>query len=262
MFGIHTHTLATIRSYEQAEAYFESRKCRRSEDKHYHGVSLHPSIHKDHVRLIKRDDGAAYALRYHRTDVVTYHADGTVEVDVSYASQNTARFADNYLPYRLSARFTQGRCWADEVTSYQTLRFAPDIESRWTLLNPEDAMQFQMRRVDRAKANAAWRDEKIVSLRQYLTTMLALAPLSEEVVGGGWDTPQRDLNKYLSGECGPEIMLRQATSRRWSREHNGYMCLACGDWEKRLRGAVYDVFDVYYYEPVPLGEIRKGMEAV
>lgn len=53
MFGIHTHILASINSYERAESYFNDRACRRSEDKDYHGVSLNPLRHVNHLRLLK-----------------------------------------------------------------------------------------------------------------------------------------------------------------------------------------------------------------
>jgi hypothetical protein len=107
-FSLSAHNLRSLRSYADCELFFNNTDAIRGYDKSTHGVPLHKERRDHHHKsLIRRMDGVqrgsfayhpTYALRLYRTDVVTYNADGSILLDLSYASQSTAEFANRYTP--------------------------------------------------------------------------------------------------------------------------------------------------------------------
>jgi hypothetical protein len=107
-FAFSTHNLRSLRSYADCELFFNNTDVIRGYDKDVHGVPLHKERRDPHNKsLIRRMDGVqrgsfayhpTYALRLYHTDVVTYNADGSILLDLSYVSQSTAEFANCYTP--------------------------------------------------------------------------------------------------------------------------------------------------------------------
>ncbi len=95
-------SLPAIDSYEKAAAEWEKTKPIRGRaytDKR----PLGKMRAVDRFAIIKRGD--SYALRYHNTDVVTYHADGSITLDY-WASKSTDEFANRLLPKGVTSWFT------------------------------------------------------------------------------------------------------------------------------------------------------------
>lgn len=270
MFGIHTHILASTNSYERAESYFNDRACRRSEDKDYHGVSLNPSRHVDHYRLHKR--GESYALRYHYTDVVVYHPDGSVTTDLTYGSQNTARFANNYLPYGLDARFYKGRVmltvWGDKTYAFRGPVTLRNQGGDWRIIEQDrnKIIKFAVPRVNRKVANAAWRDPRVVALREYLKTIAGLGVVPR----GVWEAMNGDatmcsdtlLSQAINDEQHWPALAARLMRTRYYAQTGEYGAALPDDWEKTLRDWVYRLADAYYMAPLPEGTTHSRMECL
>jgi len=96
-FGISTRDTLAIRSFAQAENLFSKVKEIRGTNKFTVGVPLqHNRRDWRHKALVKIDDNT-YAAKLYDTNVVTWHRDGSIDVDMSYGSQSTNTFANYFL---------------------------------------------------------------------------------------------------------------------------------------------------------------------
>ena len=96
-FGISTRDTLAIRSFAQAEHLFSKVKEIRGTNKFTVGVPLqHNRRDWRHKALVKIDDNT-YAAKLYDTNVVTWHRDGSIDVDMSYGSQSTNTFANYFL---------------------------------------------------------------------------------------------------------------------------------------------------------------------
>ena len=96
-FGISTRNTQAIRDFNQAEHLFNTTKEVRGKNKYTVGVPLQYS-RRDwrHKALVKVSDDA-YAAKLYETNVITWHRDGGVEVNMSYGSVSTDTFANYFL---------------------------------------------------------------------------------------------------------------------------------------------------------------------
>jgi hypothetical protein len=96
-FGVSTNNTAGLRNFAQAEHYFNTTAEIRGTNKLSVGVPLQ-SNRKDwrHKALVKIDDNT-YAARLYETNVVTWHRNGEITIDMSYGSQSTNTFANYFI---------------------------------------------------------------------------------------------------------------------------------------------------------------------
>ena len=96
-FGISTRDTLAIRSFDQAEHLFNTTKEIRGQNKFDVGVPLQYSRRDwKHKALVKINDDT-YAAKLYNTNVVMWHRNGEVVVDLSYGSQSTNTFANYFL---------------------------------------------------------------------------------------------------------------------------------------------------------------------
>ena len=96
-FGISTRDTLAIRSFDQAEHLFNTTKEIRGQNKFDVGVPLQYSRRDwKHKALVKIDDNT-YAAKLYNTNVIRWHRDGRIVVDMSYGSVSTNTFANYFL---------------------------------------------------------------------------------------------------------------------------------------------------------------------
>jgi hypothetical protein len=96
-FGISTRDTLVIRSFAQAEYLFSKVKEIRSTNKFTVGVPLQHNRRDWRHKALVRIDNNTYAAKLYDTNVVTWHRDGRIDVDMTYRSQSTNTFANYFL---------------------------------------------------------------------------------------------------------------------------------------------------------------------
>ncbi len=98
MFAINPSNLPRVASWQQAKDFWERAKpLKINPDQRFLAGS------RDLSKLVIRHPGEAYAFRYHRTDVVTYHPDGRLTIR-PWSSLSTVLFARRLCPSYLSIK--------------------------------------------------------------------------------------------------------------------------------------------------------------
>jgi len=227
-FCINTAPLVAIRSFAAAEAHFNNTAPIRGYDKDAEGVPLRRDRKNwRSMRLMKRPYG--YAARLYHTDVVQWHADGTMRVDASYSSRSTNVFATLYLPYDMFVSSMYGK---------SVLRCAQGVfplvygEIRLTLCKDDTKMTAW--RVDTASVptmcypklnlkRAAAARKQLAPLMAYLTTLEAMGPLSSEAVHAMYGDHSKTYVTYAHDMVDPEKFAAVAARhyRSWFYRSTG-----------------------------------------
>lgn len=205
---------------------------------------------------------------------MTYHPDGSITVNLTFSGQNTARFANNYLPWGLDARFYKGRVMLT-VGGDKTYAFRGPVTLRkqggdWRIIEQDrnKIIQFAVTRINRKVANAAWRDPRVVALREYLKTIAGLGVVSREVwVAMHGDTttypryPEELLSQAINDEQRwPVLAARLMRTRYYAQTGERDTGAAMSDdWEKTLRDWLYKLAGAYVEEPLPEGTTHPKM---
>ena len=98
MFGLSMHGCASqsINSHAEAIAFFEACPTTRGmRDGEHRAIKGKEGSRTMGVRL----QGGSVYFRYHRTDVVVWHSDGSYAVDLTYDSPSTCEFANRFVPH-------------------------------------------------------------------------------------------------------------------------------------------------------------------
>jgi len=158
MWNINPYLLPRIRSYSDAL-------------KHWEQAPLSPANgnwralcrKRDTSKLIRKDINGAICLRYHHTDVVTYHDDKTITVSC-YDSSNTIAFANQLLPCGISAHTSSGIMYVSDSdgsylpVAHTDLKFNKDEHGNWKV-NPSTVRELTECKLD---LKAAARIRKIL----------------------------------------------------------------------------------------------------
>lgn len=108
MYLISRINLPRVTSWAEAKACWErSRPTAESPHERY-------LYKRDKTKLVVREPGDSFSFRLHKTDCVTYHADGRIDIR-SYDSRSTAVFIDVLTPSNVAAVFSQGRLRINNV---------------------------------------------------------------------------------------------------------------------------------------------------
>lgn len=90
----------TIRNYDHAKAKYENTKPIRGRS-----VDIRPLEARRNDKLTIRKVGDGYVIKMYHTDIVTYHADGSISFD-PYKSITTSQAVNRYTPYAFGATYT------------------------------------------------------------------------------------------------------------------------------------------------------------
>ena len=267
-FSIDTYRLPRIRCFQDAEVYYNNTQAIRGQDKSSAGVPLRSDRKNWRTTSLRKLNNGGYALRLYYTDVVVYHSDGSVTLDVSYKSRSTNEFASALLPPSINActRFDRPVVYIgnngygyDYYLGIRPMTFIKNPETNtYALLNPEQlAVTKQVLNRKRAKAVR----EMLQPLMGFVNTMRAMGPLSEDALVG---VPSLIVyssyvtEEYITNPDNFMMFLRPyyrsaSVGGRWGarlQEHT----------EKAILKEAYRRFDAYDRVPLPQGKIHKTMK--
>ncbi len=229
MFAISTAGIPRINSYTDALRYHDraAQKPWRTGGEDY----PFPEKRARQYGVRKVSDGSV-VFRLHSTDVVKWHPDNSITIEV-YTSQSTQAFADCLLPpgIHTGGGMTQlhvGNSWSTRkiYPIAGTVRIAPDHE---TIDTP---VVWEKRRVDRKVAKAVLAQTNYAEYREWWQLMTAMAEPRLEFFSPYWH--DRDKVEAL------------ADRDRWHE----LMCTWSGGRPDQVRQAVYNCTSepVYYLE--------------
>lgn len=289
-FGINVYNIRSIRSYEDAAAYFNETAPLRGMDKEQMGVSLRGSTtsSRKYTMLKKlvifkgRDEAGntitevAYACALYGTNVVTFHADHSVVVNIAYGSRSTDAFANRHLGWWPSPLVTAGeRDKHHAITTqagkvYFQARDAAGIRFEAVASGGDCGECFNIdistvRRMNYKKLNlkrAAAARKSIAPFVAYVKTMMALGDVSSDAVremreGSTpplWRTPS--MEHMTNPEKFARVLSAYYIDAGWRTP--GVARLHVNTAEM-IRDHVYRVQQVYDEVELPLGQTRRGM---
>lgn len=209
-----------IRSYAEAEAYFNntpartSRMMKEGEQELSYGHKrvaktrmwrenerpLNTNTYLGYTRVIRYDDGT-YAMRYHDTDVISYHPNGSVTV-VPFSTLSTDTFFRSLCPPLMYSQFYDGGARAGEFRPSDLLALAPPhaehdgeyrrwqgpwhvyrLRGRTTFVPDEDTYRFEHEGdyepwewpvVDKARVRECLKPYRLRDLERFLTVTLTI----------------------------------------------------------------------------------------
>lgn len=180
-------SLPRIGSYEAALAEFQKRPDytdRMRSEKRIYGCSkpLSPYKHKTHL-TIRQEHGGDIALRYHYTDVVTYHRNGDFTVE-GFSSQSTNTFLAMTTPNGVRVNCTDAQLgftvmldnsscnrneyWAPEAQVYRFshhLRLTQDSSNFWVPDRATPTQPFDVPSFDRKLASQSLKGYRFYEFR-------------------------------------------------------------------------------------------------
>ena len=274
--------LPCLRDYQAADHFYRRTETIRGKVKDYYGVPLRKD-RRNHEVMRLRKHANAFAARLYATDVVVWHDDDTISVDITYNSQTTRRFAAPLLPYGITSYLRDGKPiiqdpFGEYVAAYGVIKLipyeyfvptSPNALHRYKV-DRDTVPTMEVRRLDRKVAAAVRRELK--PLFAYLRTMQSLGsvPYStwEEMAAlsgdtpNGWVVPRHvPSSAFTDPELFPAVAAAcMMTTREWS---NGEFVLTCRVSTKQvevLREEAYRRAGAYYLEPVPCGLFRPKSE--
>ena len=261
MYGINSNRLNPIRNFAEAKAYYENTSPIRGYIKDLYGVPLHKKRERHNVyRLVRKSNryeeshGESYACRLYETDIITWHADGTVMLDVTYFSQTTREFARFYMPhYGVAIYPHEGRhVVRDDVGHYKAstkpVRLIK-VGAVWRV--DASTAKIETRPVlDKSKAAAVRKELR--PFMQYVKTMRALGPIHYKTwlemrdnvgLSNALMESMTDERKFLS-------VVLACYINEYHRYNDNPMCRIPDHAEARLREAAYK--ERGCYNEVPL----------
>lgn len=186
-FGLNGNNIPHVSSYAEAKCVHDNIKPLRG----YLPEDPRPLGHRAaaNAKTVRMDSAGAVIFKYHATDVVTWYPDESVMFN-PWPSKSTATFAHALLPLfvdtagecrSLTLRRTDGRddevyklsgapVYLDYDTTTNTyhLRTAPGSDQ------PLGTVPVVYQRVDRAKANAVYREYNLKAFEQFMHAYIAL----------------------------------------------------------------------------------------
>jgi hypothetical protein len=218
------------------------------------------------MALLKSGD--TYACRLYRTNVVTFHASGTIVADLTYGSLSTRDFANCFLPLGICCTSDAGN---ETISDADGAYYAGSkaIEVRGNRVSRDTVPLMGVKRVDRKKTAAPR-----AAIQPLLAYAKALAAITE---ADGLSREARDAMKPYA----PEAYLQHATMERLSNPENwpsivsnsmqsGWMYrfgesryhLNYERFAKQVRETAYTLTGAYYIEPLPVGTVHNHMEPI
>lgn len=223
-FCIDTSRLVPIRSFTAAEAHYNNTAPIRGYYKDIEGVPLR-SDRKNwlSMRLMKRPYG--YAAQLYKTDVVQWHADGTMSLDAAWNNRSTNKFAAAHLPYGMAVSTLRGNSvlhCAQGVfpLSYGEVRLVKGTDSIgmpcWEV-DTESVPPMCYPKLNLKRAAVA--RKQIAPLMAYLTTLEAMGPID----GDAW--------RALRNEAGWAVttMYDMVTPERFGVVASRFYRIWCGN---------------------------------
>lgn len=284
MFGqLNTRTFPVLRSYADCEAYYNETAPIRGYSKDAAGVPLRRD-RKNHavMALLRRGDtygdpyGDRYICRLYRTDVVTFHASGTIVVDATYGSLSTRDFANCFLPYGVRCTSLAGMELVSDADGTYPAGLYP-LALRPNKMCHDGAYRVSrdtvplmgVKKVDRKKTAAP--RAAIKPLLEYARAFAAM------IEADGLSSEARDAMKphetyaYITMNtmdtlAAPEnwtSLAANAMKSGWMHRFGGTRYrLNYEEFAKRVRDAAYTLTGAYYLEPLPVGTVHKHMELI
>jgi len=282
MYAVDTNNFKPLNTYEAAKEFYENTDVIRGYSKNDVGVPLHYK-RRSWKTYSLHQRGNSYAARYYYTDVVTWHPDGWIEIDVSYNSMSTNAFASTFT-HRLL-----GGVHADHIeTATHWLsddlreKISPDVplwawlphNGRFKYKVDGDKVEIQgittlaQHRVSDLKAAHKVR-QKYKTAVEYITSLAAMLdasaavelrkqyqansenPLCSPWIGGSALAPQR-LAKSIAEN--PDNIDDQALMAILIPQ--GWVSLK--DAKRLIYQEAYKSHDLYAIVPVPLGKKPNG----
>lgn len=154
-----------VRSYAAAVQAFEKGRVLRDQGWLPYGVRALKGHGKDYC-LVRQTLKGDVIFCYHRTDLVTWHPDGTCTVtNGGYPSQSTQTFIERFAPlsgwsynlgFQSGATVVRVGPWNGPETRYYNMSGGVELHfsADGQLLNPQVCRPFTAERIDRAKAKA------------------------------------------------------------------------------------------------------------
>jgi hypothetical protein len=228
MFAISTAGIPRINSYTDALRYHD----RAAQMPWRNGGEDYPFPEKRARQYgVRKTSGeGSIVFRLHSTDVVTWHPDNSITIEV-YTSHSTAAFADCLLPSGIHTGGGMTRLVVGDGSTRKvypiagTVRIAPDHE---TIDTP---VVWEKRRVDRKVAKAVLAQTNYVEYREWWQLMTAMTK------------PTLKFHPYWLDWDKVEAL---ADRNRW----HDLMCTWSGGSPDQVRQAIYNRTSepVYYYE--------------
>jgi len=162
MFGVRMHNCAvwSINSYNEAVAFHDS--CPEKG-----GVRRIKGKEGSRTMSIRMESGSV-RFRYHNTDVVTWHPDGSYEID-PYQSRSTCEFANRFLP--------QGHFLTKECTvlfcgdEYHPVIGGIKVKADGTVQHMFSGTCFRTKRIDRKAAKRVLARTRYAEYRDWYKAM-------------------------------------------------------------------------------------------
>ena len=233
-WNIHALNLPSVRSYTEAkQVYAKAKPNNAGNDWRSLGQK------RDTSKIVKQDTNGDVRFRYHHTDVVTYKADGTLEV-YTFDSSNTVAFAGRFLPNSIQARSHDGRMWVGDLNGMylpavnKNLHFILGPHNIWTV-DPTTVCEITQLTLDHKKAAKI---RKIIA--PYLDWLEAAKRVGMKITWDRWNmNVPVFLKEHLANGLIPEELYPKLACMQL-RMHDMYV----------LGGAVSK-------EPAPFGSLTK-----
>lgn len=262
MFNSNARHLPTLSSYQDAARRYERTPPIRGrpgrvpllDNRRYH----------DTYRIEKDSYRDAYMAVLHATPIVTYHADGRIELDLSYPSRMTQESVNALLPGTLylgsdcrSISFGYRHALHEDITAQvareraqghvrdpdATLRFVPAGSVTLRPGGHVDGLEHgYTMRLTKDKKRLAEHRALVKPFLQYASTMLSLMT---------WEAACSTLTKETAG---PLDTYDIATPERWSRAVAKLIIGHITDIA-HVRSTLYDLFHMYEPHQLPFGTL-------
>lgn len=290
--NLNTSAFAPLRSYADADIYFNNTREVRGYDKTLNGVPLRNDRKLHTAYSLRRLNDGSYACHMYHTDVLVFHKDGSLTLDVSYNTQSTHDFANRFLwgangantkfyvhtknGIPLLSNHADGRCYP----AHKPIILRPYNQS--TPANPTETLYidhvasntepYYVKRVHRAKGAQA--RKHIASLLAYARTMEAMGPLPIETV----QSMVSDNDGVSIHSCGVHTALLHMSLdeiaspdnhakivgafyfRTYKYNNPHLLSFKTKLFRDCVLAAAYKANDAYILEEVPLGGFHKDMK--
>ena len=182
MTWLTTDSAPVINDFKDAEYYYDQFQPIRGRSKEETGAALGHRRDWGHKSLHKIDDHT-YGFRLYNTDVVRIHRDNSIELDLSYPSLTTNKWAEHWL-WTITGKYIHvnsehkmisiGDVWVDDDTLKQyryevkdseqtnrlyffsdddTFHIEPHYRKRWAKIFVKDPATRYVKRVDKSAAS-------------------------------------------------------------------------------------------------------------
>lgn len=177
MYSVNSWKLANIRSFEQAKNYWEKTKPWRGKD-----PNVRPAGTRRQVYTTIRKEGDDYVIRYHKTDVVRFHPNGSMTFQ-AYSSLSTNNIVRRFTPSGMVFDYTSygffvgtlntaGNGWRMQKVD-QVFKLHPQTDGSWMI---EGTLPMIQTIVDKKAANKVYKDEGYKDFAAFMRAAEKLNP--------------------------------------------------------------------------------------